>query len=53
MGRLVKRGCKGADVRAIQDVLNFHVRRLSPLIVDGDFGLKPMPACLNFRSPTN
>lgn len=23
MGRLVRQGCKGADVRAIQDVLNF------------------------------
>ncbi|WP_428668426.1 peptidoglycan-binding domain-containing protein [Reyranella sp.] len=38
MGRLVRQGCKGADVRAIQDVLNFHVRRLAPLVVDGDFG---------------
>ena len=38
MGRLIKQGCKGADVRAVQDVLNFHVRRLAPLAVDGDFG---------------
>ena len=29
MGRLIKQGCKGADVRAVQDVLNFHVRRLA------------------------
>ena len=38
MGRLIKQGDKGADVRAIQDVLNFHIRRLAPLKVDGDFG---------------
>ena len=38
MGRLIKQGSKGADVRAIQDVLNFHIRRLTPLEVDGDFG---------------
>ena len=38
MGRLVKQGSKGADVRAIQDVLNFHIRRLTALAVDGDFG---------------
>ncbi len=38
MGRLIRQGSKGADVRAIQDVLNFHIRRLTPLAVDGDFG---------------
>jgi peptidoglycan hydrolase-like protein with peptidoglycan-binding domain len=38
MGRLISQGCKGADVRAVQDVLNFHIRRLLPLAVDGDFG---------------
>src|SRR3982751_2294064 len=38
MGRLVRQGSKGEDVRAIQDVLNFHIRRLAPLAVDGDFG---------------
>src|SRR3977135_4531463 len=38
MGRLIRQGCKGADVRAVQDVLNFHIRRLAPLSVDGDFG---------------
>jgi len=38
MGRLIKQGTKGADVRAIQDVLNFHIRRLTPLRADGDFG---------------
>ena len=38
MGRLIRQGCKGEDVRAVQDVLNFHIRRLTPLDVDGDFG---------------
>jgi peptidoglycan hydrolase-like protein with peptidoglycan-binding domain len=38
MGRLIKQGSKGEDVRAVQDVLNFHIRRLTPLDVDGDFG---------------
>jgi hypothetical protein len=38
MGRLMQQGVKGADVRAVQDVLNFHVRRFTPLKVDGDFG---------------
>lgn len=38
MGRLIKQGDKGHDVRAVQDVLNFHIRRLAPLKVDGIFG---------------
>jgi len=38
MGRLMSQGMKGADVRAVQDVLNFHIRRLIPLEVDGKFG---------------
>jgi hypothetical protein len=31
MGRLIRQGTKGADVRAVQEVLNFHIRRLAPL----------------------
>lgn len=38
MGRLIRQGNTGADVRAVQDVLNFHVRRIAPLVVDGNFG---------------
>ncbi|MEO7548408.1 MAG: peptidoglycan-binding domain-containing protein [Ramlibacter sp.] len=38
MGRLIRQGTSGADVRAVQDVLNFHIRRLAPLVVDGSFG---------------
>ncbi|MBY0317990.1 MAG: peptidoglycan-binding protein [Reyranella sp.] len=49
MGRLVKQGCKGADVRAIQDVLNFHIRRLAPLAVDGDFGPRTHARVVEFQ----
>ena len=38
MGRLIRQGDQGHDVRAVQDVLNFHIRRLAPLKVDGIFG---------------
>jgi len=40
MLRTLRAGDVGADVRALQDVLNFHSRRLAPLVVDGNFGLK-------------
>ena len=38
MADLLKRGSTGPDVRAVQDVLNFHIRRLQPLEVDGKYG---------------
>ena len=38
MADLLKRGSTGPDVKAVQDVLNFHIRRLTPLAVDGKFG---------------
>lgn len=38
MGRLIRQGNTGADVRAVQDALNFHIRRITPLNVDGNFG---------------
>lgn len=38
MKRTLRIGDKGDDVRALQDVLNFHIRRLAPLEVDGKFG---------------
>ena len=38
MGRLIRQGNTGADVRAVQDALNFHIRRIAPLNVDGIFG---------------
>ena len=49
MGRLIRQGCKGADVRAVQDVLNFHVRRLAPLAVDGDFGPRTHARVVEFQ----
>ena len=49
MGRLVRQGCKGADVRAIQDVLNFHIRRLAPLALDGDFGPRTHARVVEFQ----
>lgn len=38
MDRLLSKGTSGQDVRALQDVLNFHIRRLEPLQADGAFG---------------
>ena len=40
MGRMLSIGMQGQDVRAIQDCLNFHVRRGEALEVDGIFGQK-------------
>ena len=40
MARLLRQGDQGQDVRAVQDVLNFQIRRLEPLVVDGIFGPK-------------
>jgi peptidoglycan hydrolase-like protein with peptidoglycan-binding domain len=40
MSDLLRQGSTGAEVRALQDVLNFHVRRVAPLKVDGVFGPK-------------
>jgi peptidoglycan hydrolase-like protein with peptidoglycan-binding domain len=49
MGRLIKQGMKGADVRAVQDVLNFHIRRLTPLAVDGIFGPRTHARVVEFQ----
>jgi peptidoglycan hydrolase-like protein with peptidoglycan-binding domain len=43
MGRLVRQGCKGADVRA------FHIRRMTPLAVDGDFGPRTNERAVEFQ----
>jgi hypothetical protein len=53
MGRLIRQGSKGADVRAVQDVLNFHIRRLPPLDVDGDFGPKTQARVVEFQKANN
>src|SRR5215207_9350027 len=49
MGRLIRQGTKGADVRAVQDVLNFHIRRLTPLAVDGIFGPRTHARVVEFQ----
>ena len=58
MGRLIKQGCKGQDVRAVQDVLNFHIRRPTgpshahtplQLEVDGDFGPRTHARVVEFQ----
>jgi hypothetical protein len=38
MSRTLSQGMNGPDVRALQDVLNFHIRRGGTLKVDGVFG---------------
>ena len=40
MARTLSRGCEGEDVRATQDMLNYHIRRQDPLDPDGRFGPK-------------
>jgi peptidoglycan hydrolase-like protein with peptidoglycan-binding domain len=40
MPRTLSKGMTGQDVREIQDALNFHIRRLTRLQVDGIFGPK-------------
>ena len=39
----------GQDVRALQDVLNFHIRRGDPLKVDGVFGPKTQTRVVEFQ----
>jgi peptidoglycan hydrolase-like protein with peptidoglycan-binding domain len=38
VSRTLAQGSSGPDVRALQDVLNYHIRRQAPLKVDGAFG---------------
>lgn len=49
MPRTLRTGDAGQDVRALQDVLNFHVRRLAPLVVDGRFGPKTAARLAEFQ----
>lgn len=49
MGRLIAQGCVGEDVKAVQDVLNFHIRRLAPLTVDGKFGPRTKERVIEFQ----
>lgn len=49
MSRTLSQGMTGPDVRALQDVLNFHIRRLEPLNVDGIFGPKTLARVQEFQ----
>ena len=49
MARILRNGDQGAEVRAVQDALNFHIRRLQPLAVDGIFGAKTQARVIEFQ----
>ena len=49
MNRTLSQGMTGQDVRALQDVLNFHIRRGQPLLVDGVFGAMTNARVLEFQ----
>ncbi len=53
MVRLLRQGDQGQDVRAVQDVLNFQIRRLEPLKVDGIFGPKTDARVREFQRVNN
>ena len=46
---MISQGVKGHDVRAVQDVLNFQIRRFDPLVVDGAFGPKTHARVVEFQ----
>jgi peptidoglycan hydrolase-like protein with peptidoglycan-binding domain len=49
MPRTLRLGDAGAEVRALQDVLNFHIRRLAPIAVDGRFGPNTQRRVIEFQ----
>ncbi len=49
MARVLRIGDQGPDVRAVQDALNFQIRRLTPLEVDGKFGPKTQARVIEFQ----
>jgi hypothetical protein len=49
MARTMSQGMTGPDVRSLQDVLNFHIRRGAQLKVDGIFGPKTRARVLDFQ----
>jgi hypothetical protein len=53
MDRLLRQGDQGQDVRAVQDVLNYHIRRLELLKVDGIFGPKTDSRVREFQRINN
>jgi hypothetical protein len=53
VGRTLSVGASGQDVRALQDALNFQIRRGTPLSVDGVFGPKTEARVREFQRVTN
>ncbi len=49
MIQVLSQGMSGPHVKALQDVLNFHIRRLEPLKVDGIFGPKTRARVVEFQ----
>jgi peptidoglycan hydrolase-like protein with peptidoglycan-binding domain len=49
MARVLRIGDQGDDVRAVQDAMNFQIRRLAPLEVDGKFGPKTKARVIEFQ----
>jgi len=50
MSRMLNRGVTGQDVRFLQDRLNYHLRRETPLKVDGIFGPLTHTRTLKFQA---
>ena len=50
MARTLVQGSTGDDVRSVQDMLNYHLRRETPLAVDGIFGPKTFARVKLFQS---
>jgi peptidoglycan hydrolase-like protein with peptidoglycan-binding domain len=49
MARTLSQGMTGQDVRALQDALNYQIRRGTPLKVDGIFGPKTLERVREFQ----
>ncbi len=50
MARNLSKGATGQDVRVLQDRLNYHLRRETPLAVDGIFGTKTHDRVSKFQA---
>jgi Putative peptidoglycan binding domain len=50
MSQTLSLGSTGQPVRALQDVLNFQIRRGDPLVVDGKFGPKTQARVREFQA---
>ena len=54
MDRTLSKGMTGSDVRAVQDALNYQIRRgLTPLAIDGIFGPKTEARVTEFQTANN